>query len=170
MSKEIRQIIVEGSIAYVPLTQGLVAVIDAEHAHLVEGENWFACRNRNAFYACRNSPTKGGKRGRIYMHRVLLEAPDGLYADHIDGDGLNNRSRNLRLATLTENSRNRRTCSANTSGFKGVRWDKRKAKWLSRIWAEGKRAHLGYFDTPEEAHAAYCAASEEYHGEFGRAQ
>lgn len=56
----------------------------------------------------------------------------------------------------------------NTSGYKGVTWDKREQKWRARIGKEGKRKHLGYFDTAEEAHEAYKNAAPEYHGEFAR--
>jgi hypothetical protein len=49
-----------------------------------------------------------------------------------------------------------------------VSWYKRKQKWVAGIGINGKRLHLGYFDTPEEAYEAYVTASNKYHGEYGR--
>lgn len=88
--------------------------------------------------------------------------------DHINGCPNDNRFSNLREATHVENSRNSRKPSNNTSGFKGVRLDKRWNRWVAEIRTDGKRKSLGRFDTPDEAYAAYCAAAEEYHGQFAR--
>ncbi len=107
----------------------------------------------------------------VGAHRVIYtmlagEITDGMEIDHIDGNGLNNRIENLRLATHTQNARNRRSSGNNTSGFKGVSWQKSDRKWVAKIGFEGRRLYLGCFDTPQEAHAAYMAASLQYHAEF----
>lgn len=83
--------------------------------------------------------------------------------DHIDGDALNNRIDNLREAAHSENSQNRNKQNNNKSGFMGVHWNKRADKWHAQIKHQGVRHHLGYFDTPEEAHAAYLKAKAELH-------
>ena len=88
--------------------------------------------------------------------------------DHSDGDGLNNRWLNLRLATASENCANSHLHINNTSGFKGVSFHKRKNRYRSSIRVNGKDKHLGYFDIPEIAHAAYVAAARKYFGEFSR--
>jgi hypothetical protein len=88
--------------------------------------------------------------------------------DHISGDRLDNCLANLREATHGENMRNSRRCANNTSGFKGVSWDKRSGKWLAHIKIDRRSRHLGSFDTPEEAHAAYCEAANRLHGKFAR--
>lgn len=96
--------------------------------------------------------------------------PDGI-VDHEDLDKDNNRIANLREATGSENAYNRPKSSLNTTGFKGVaRYSKQytKAKYRAHIRAKGKRVFLGLFHTPEEAHAAYCKAAAELHGEFAR--
>jgi hypothetical protein len=95
--------------------------------------------------------------------------PSDKEIDHIDGDGLNNDPANLRLATRSENLRNRGANKNNTSGFKGVRSNKQTGRWRAEIGLHGKLLHLGLFDTPEEAHAAYVRAAKELHGEFARA-
>lgn len=88
--------------------------------------------------------------------------------DHVNSDGFDNRWSNLRLATQEENTRNAKRRSDNTSGFKGVHWRERDKKWNARIWANGKRLHLGSFETAEAAHAAYCVAAKTFHGDFAR--
>ena len=88
--------------------------------------------------------------------------------DHIDCNGLNNRWTNLRAATRTENLRNSQLRSDNISGYKGVSYNSARGRWISCIKVGDKNLHLGRFDTPEEAHAAYRVAAEKHFGEFAR--
>lgn len=163
-----RTIRVEGDIAYVPLTQGYEAVIDAADVHLVKGHNWCADVRGHTIYAIRTD-CSGHKKRKVYMHRSLMGDTAGLDIDHRDGDGLNNTRRNLRVATPTQNRCNSRARKDNTSGFKGVSWHRAKGKWHARIQMNGKNHNLGLHATPEAAHAAYAAASAEFHGAFGMA-
>ena len=170
--KEIRQIRVEGNFAYVPLTKGYEAVIDAADVPLVIGFNWCAHEIRKKgflrkVYAVR-TVHHSGRNLTMLMHRVVLNAESGLEVDHRDSDGLNNRRSNLRPATPSENRKNQVIGSRNTSGFKGVSWHRRAQKWLVQIHSEGKRTYLGLFADIEAAAAAYASASEKVHGEFGR--
>ncbi len=87
--------------------------------------------------------------------------------DHIDGDGLNNRFANLRVATHGENMRNARLRSDSTSGRKGVQ-PTRAGRWTARIRCDGKLIYLGTFNTVDEAHSAYCREAAVLHGEFAR--
>lgn len=84
--------------------------------------------------------------------------------DHRDVNGLNNAWGNLRLATTHQNHGNQGAAKRNTSGFKGVSFHKLRGRWRATI----ANKHLGLFDTPEEAHAAYCEAAQEYFGRFAR--
>ncbi len=167
--KAIRPIRIEGNVAYVPLTRGYEAMIDAYDVPLVEGFNWYALVNAWAVRAMRNI-WRDGIRETIYLHRVIMSAPQGAMVDHIDGNPLNNRKSNLRLATNAENQRNSKRRKDNTSGFKGVHLDKRKGLWRAQIKLNGTKRWLGYFGTPEEAHFAYCKASATIHGDFGRTE
>lgn len=88
--------------------------------------------------------------------------------DHKDTNKANNRITNLRPADKTENAWNVGKRSTNTSGFKGVTWNKRWQKWYAQIQINGKRRGLGYFDTPEKAHSAYVEAARKLHGDFAR--
>ena len=165
--KSIRPIRVEGAIAYVPLTQGLEAIIDADAVHLVDKWNWFAWLCHGIMYAARGQ-SEGGKRKQIPMHRVIAETPDGLDTDHKDGVGLNNRRSNLRVATRSQNMHNKRMQCNNTSGFKGVHWNKGRRLWQANIKANDQRTYLGSFQTAEEASEAYWKAAQEMHLDFAR--
>lgn len=112
--------------------------------------------------------------GRMYLgHRLAWLYAHGswptLQIDHRDGDRANNRIANLREATQVQNSANMKRRPNNTSGFKGVTWDKSRRMWMAQIRAYGVHRVLGHFDAPQDAHAAYVAAAERYFGEFARA-
>ncbi|HBZ17536.1 MAG TPA: Fis family transcriptional regulator [Pantoea sp.] len=86
--------------------------------------------------------------------------------DHINGDKLDNRIINLRLATRSQNNSNVLLRADNSSGYKGVSWQLPNRKWVARISINRKRITLGFFATKEEAAKAYRLASIQYHGEF----
>jgi hypothetical protein len=163
MPKHIRSIRIQGNVAYVPLTQGCEAIIDVEDIDVVQGFNWTAVKGGRTFYACRMSRGK-----HIAMHRAVISAPSDKHVDHINGNGLDNRKANLRLATRSQNKHNAQRRVDNPSGYKGVRAYKDTGKFQARITSHGKQYHLGYFPTALEAFEAYKKASAELHGEFGR--
>lgn len=167
--KIVRPIRIVGEVAFVPLTKGYEAVIDACDVHLVKGRNWIAKVTEHTVYAATWITTTKGRQSYVAMHRHLMGNPVGQEVDHKDGDGLNNRrSKNLRIATKTENRRNRRLSKDNTSGTKGVSWHKRDMRWCAQISVENRIIHLGSFETKDLACRAYCDASARFHGEFGR--
>lgn len=86
--------------------------------------------------------------------------------DHKNHNTIDDRIDNLREATGTQNNGNRMVGSSNTSGFKGVCWDKRKGKWMAQIKIQRKCKHVGYFSSPEDAHDAYVEAASKAFGEF----
>jgi HNH endonuclease/AP2 domain len=88
--------------------------------------------------------------------------------DHANGDRDDHRIVNLREASQSNNTMNSRLRSDNTSGFKGVHWKEKLRKWGAVICKDGKRYHIGYFSTPEVAHAAYCKEAERLFGVFAR--
>jgi hypothetical protein len=161
-----RPIRIEGDLAYVPLTQGRTAVIDAADRLFVEGRNWFFITG----YAATWVRAEDGRRQTVWMHRLIAATPNGMETDHISGDGLDNRRSNLRHATKSQNLQNRSAQTDNKSGLKGVSLyqNKTTCKWRATIILQRKQRHLGYFATPEAAHEAYCQAAKAMHGEFAR--
>ena len=119
--------------------------------------------------------TIDGKSLRFLAHRLIwymmtFSDPSNLQIDHIDGNKLNNKFSNLRLATQAQNMRNRGVNKKSKSQLKGAHWRKENQKWSAAITVNRKMKHLGYFPTPELAHMAYCKAAAELHGEFVRGQ
>lgn len=111
----------------------------------------------------------------IKAHRLawLLHTrvdPADLDIDHINGIKSDNRAGNLRVATRRQNLWNKGKDRTNTSGYKGVSYHKYRDKWRASIRRYDRLVHLGYFDTPELAHMAYCKAAAELHGEFARGE
>lgn len=159
-----REITVIGDIAMVPLTRGFIAKIDARDLDKVSGYNWFAIVQKHCVYAMRRVSGVKGRGSKISMHRQIMDAPDGFQVDHIDLDGLNNCRANLRLASPSENSANRNKPKSNTSGYKGVCWNKAAQKWQ----ASCAKKYLGLFATAEDAHKAYCQEAERRSGKFAR--
>ncbi len=155
----------------IPLTKGYVTVVDDWRADLADRAMHAKTSTRSRAYAVWHDRI-GGKRRQTFLHRVIaarIYGPIfllGMEVDHINGDTLDNRDCNLRLATRKQNGRNRRRNRNNTSGYKGVYWHKANGKWAAQIVVNGKRRHLGYFDDPRDAYAAYCEAAYALHGEF----
>lgn len=112
----------------------------------------------------------GNKKGypsykREYLHRLITKAPKGLFVDHINGDKLDNRKKNLRICTSAQSACNTKTSSNSKSGFKGV-WKLPYGRWCAQITKNREKIHVGVFDTPEEAALAYNKKAKELHGEF----
>lgn len=172
-SRQIRPIRVEGNIAYIPLTLGYEAIIDAADVPLVEGWCWRAMVSRRkdgsvyTVYA-RRSFRLNGKMETAYLHRQVSGEVSGMDVDHLDGNGLNNRRANLRHATRSQNMHNQRISASNTSGYKGVVWSKAAQKWQAQIKINRKCKVIGYFVRVEDAADAYATASAALHKGFGR--
>ncbi len=159
--KPIRPIRVTGDIAYVRLTKGYEAIIDAADVSLVDGRNWCANVTRGLIYALSGSP-------KTYLHRLITGVGAGFEVDHRDGNGLNNRRGNLRISTHAENLRNRGVQRNSASGIKGVCWDKSAKGWRAQIGVDGQMIYLGTFREKGLARSAYAAAALKYHGQHGR--
>ena len=104
----------------------------------------------------------------IKLHRYIMNCPEDMVVDHIDGDGTNNKIENLRVVSIFQNNMNKGTAKNNTSGYKGVCWNKEKQKWQSRIQIDKKQLFLGCFDDIQEAVEARKDAEIKYYGEYSR--
>lgn len=145
----------------------LFTYVDDEDFEKLSIKKWcLQRRNKNNPYAITKPGTWRERNVTIYMHRVIMDAPKGVFIDHIDGNGLNNQRSNLRFATRSQNSQNMRLRKTSVSGYKGVCWNKKDKVWISRISVEGKPIHLGSFKEKEAAAAAYNIAALMYFGEF----
>lgn len=88
---------IKGGAIAIPLTRGKIALIDKQDLPLVEGYSWSAWSHRNTTYA---------RSGRRYLHAVIMQTPKGMVTDHINGNGLDNRRKNLRVVTHQDNMNN----------------------------------------------------------------
>jgi hypothetical protein len=157
----------------IQLSQGYVAQVDdADYPMLMDGPKWHARIDRYKGGGIRNvyairSIRLDGKRITQMMHRFLLDVTDPkVQIDHKNHAGRDNRRENLRIASSTENNRNCRMSTRNTSGKKGVTWHKNTKKWRAYIRIDGRNTHLGLFTSKVEAARIYDAAAIAHHGLF----
>lgn len=160
-------IVLETEVMIIPLSQGKDAFIDAEDYERLSRYTWHAVKrkNQNVWYAER-SIWNGRKGHTIPMHRDVLNLSlnDGNLVDHKDRNGLHNWKDNLRIASNSVNSYNRKQNKNNTSGFRGVSWHSRDNQWIARIRVNSYLYNLGYYQTAELAAKAYNLAATKYFG------
>lgn len=154
-----------GDHAWTNLTRGSVALFDAEDAEWIKNWSWTTLVREN-----KRSAVRRENKGRyVYLHREIMKPPAELVVDHIDGNPLDNRKRNLRNCIERLNLTNVRARRRQTSSrFKGVYHDKARGQWQAYVTVMGKRHRLGRFATEIEAAMAYDAKAIELHGEFAR--
>lgn len=146
----------------IKLTQGKFATVDDEDYPELSKYTWYY----KAGYAARRDPNGCG--GHLKMHRIIMGAQPGQVVDHINNRGskTDNRKKNLRLCTRSQNLCNRGKTSRNSSGYKGVTWSKGACKWMAQIAVGGTNKYLGLFENKEVAALAYNRAAELLHGQF----
>lgn len=160
----------------VPMPCGRKFIVDRSSFDKIKHLTWRSQKHKSGKYYVTGTyyerDESGALRSRqIQLSRFLtgLQRGNPLIADHKNGNPLDNRLANLRVCTARENVHNQTLSKRNTSGFKGVSKCVRKGRqrpWIATIAVNGKTHYLGSFFTPEEAHAAYCAAAERLHREF----
>jgi hypothetical protein len=102
------------------------------------------------------------------MHRVILDAQEGQIVDHKNGDRLDNRKENLRIANPSQNCWNSKLCTKNTSGYKGVTYVKKTGKWAAQIHLKNKKISLGSFESRHDAARMYNFWAIDLFGEFAK--
>jgi hypothetical protein len=157
----------------IPLTKGQVALVDDEDFEYLNAYKWHAKwdEHTNTYYAVRTERCADGKRRPLLMHRVVLGLTrgDGVIGDHRDPrQTLTNTRKNLRVATVAQNNRNRRANKNGAGGLKGIY--RSHSGWRAEIKVDGKRRYLGTRPTRDEAHALYAVAAHELYGEFARTE
>lgn len=159
-----RLIEIDGDIALVPLTQGKVAVIDADLAPVIGRWNWHAQKAPGGLWYASRTDGKAAHRNRL-LHREIMGAQPGQIVDHADGDGLNCRRKNMRFSTHQENARN--STSRRVGLPKGV--VAYGGGYGAVIGLDGGRYHVGgWCETAEEAAAIYEAFARAIFKEFYR--
>jgi hypothetical protein len=151
----------------IKLTGGKIVLVDNEDFEYLNQWKWYLGRDG---YAYRTKFIKriNGKliKKNISMHRYLAKTPKGLETDHINHNRLDNRKKNLRIVTATQNRMNNLPHKNNSSGYKGVSWDKTRNKWIVFIKYNGKGHNVGRFSTKEEAALVYNKMAEEHFGQY----
>lgn len=119
----------------ITMFNGMVALLDDSDFEAASKFHWYPHRDGKTYYAYAHTPKRDGRDSVIKLHRLLTSAPPNVLVDHRDGNGLNCQRYNMRFSNQSQNQQNRGVPKNNTSGYKGVCWDKRKRKWLSQIKA-----------------------------------
>ena len=151
-----------------PKHPGAMMLMDADDYRRLRGEvgriNCF--KERGVPYArCRKQVQRGqGRQPTLIVHRLLGLGVGGI--DHANGNGLDNRRENLRLATGSQNNSNSPKRAWTSSRFKGVSWHRKYGKWQAGIKCSGSRRFLGFFFDETEAACAYDRAAVAAFGEF----
>lgn len=136
-------------------------LVDNKYFDLVSKYRWYIHNG----YALTDNMVDG-KRTRTRMHRMIFGNKVGKYTDHKNGNKLDNRLQNLRICTNAQNMRNIPAKKQNTSGFKGVTWQKDCLRWKAQIKFNYKNIHIGVFKLKTDAALAYNQAAKKYFGKF----
>lgn len=102
----------------------------------------------------------------VLMHRLITNAQKGQFVDHINHNKLDNRRENLRVCSQSQNGGNSIMSKNNTTGYKGVSFDKKSQNYHAYIMLNRKRINLGRFDNAKDAAIAYDIKAKEIWGEF----
>lgn len=147
---------------YIVLSNGKATKVDDEDYMRFMPSKWHLSNG----YPSKHK--KDGSGSKDYLHRLIMEPPQGMHVDHINGDKLDNRRCNLRIVTASQNHMNRRKSMwrNTTSPLKGAQFHKYSGKWRSRIKVDGRQISLGYYETAMQAHNAYIEAAKKHYGEY----
>lgn len=151
----------------IQLTKGYTAIVDDEDFERINAFKWRVLPSGDNLYGSRTEQ-KNKKKSNILMHRLILGITDkSIKIDHKNGNGLDNRKENLRSSTRNQNARNlTRKRSNNTSGYRGVSFEKYSGKWMAYIYVEGKQKKLGRYLDQLDAAKAFDKAAKELFGEY----
>ncbi len=155
-------------ILLLPLSKGRHAIVDPDDYDRLSRNRWYVSKGRNTCYAIRGqwSPEKK-RRLTISMHREVVDIPDGMYVDHINHNGLDNRKANLRPAKPDQNARHTLYPKRNTSSkYRGVWYNKKKRRWRAVIGINNTRKTIGNYREEIDAAKAYDEEARKHYGEF----
>lgn len=133
-------------------------LIDKEDYNTVKDVCW--CVDSNGYVSGRLNGKK------VLLHRIITKCDNEHCVDHIDHDPLNNRKTNLRICTIADNCKNKKTLSNNTSGVNGVCWVKSRKRWMAYIMIGGKNHTIGLYKDKKDAIYARLYEESKLFGEF----
>lgn len=145
------------------LPNGEICKVNEDDLVIISGYSWHKV---GGYVQAETGSRVVGDRKHIRMHRLIMNAKEGELIDHKNGNPLDNRRRNLRVCTQSQNGMNRKAQANNKSGYKGVSWMKTKNKWRATITVNKVQIHLGLFSSKLGARRAYNHAANLYHGQF----
>jgi hypothetical protein len=146
----------------IQLTKGQVALVDDEDYLWLNQWKWHTHKGYSKNYARRFDYSQGKKIG-IFMHSFILKMTNSKFmGDHENGNGLDNQRHNLRIATKSQNAKNKTSAKNSSSKYLGVSWHKIKKKWTVII----NNVYIGDYKNEIEAALAYNEAAKIHHKEF----
>lgn len=163
-----------GMLKQISVGHGLFATVDDRDYKMLIKHTWCVRKSKNSAYAYTNINTRRRLRNGKFkyygmpMHRLILGAPKSAFVDHIDGNGLNNVRRNIRICSRAQNAKNRKRQKSSRALYKGISFCKTTQKWRPRLHVEGRNISFGLFACALEAAKAYDAMAVIHHGEFAR--
>ena len=152
----------------VKISKGKVALVDNEDFTLVSQFKWSAVKKGRSWYAMRWYQKSDGGYTTQEMHRLLLCPQKGLIVDHINGDGLDNRRKNLRTVSWVQNLWNRKKADNKSSRYLGVTRLKKRNRWVAVIRHDGRYEHIGLFKNEKDAARAWNEKAKLYRGDFAK--
>ena len=159
----------------IPLTKGLVALVDDEDFEELSKHSWYAHWNKmGKTYVARRTVHSGKKTTGMRMHRQIMGVTDPrIQVDHANFCTLDNRRENLRVTTNSGNERNKHKRKGCISKYKGI--DLKRGKWRARInipsisgFGRGIRTDLGTYENEIDAAKAYDDAAKIHYGVFAK--
>lgn len=155
----------------IKLTKGKYALVDDADFETLSKFNWYTNERKRAtvtLWYGRRAIKKADGGGSIYIHNQIMNPPEGMLVDHINGNGLDNRRSNLRLVTYAQNAMNRTKAKGKSSKYTGVYFCKNTKKFIATISVSGSVKYLGRFPKAKLAAKAYNEAAKVHHGEYAR--
>jgi len=170
--------IIEDNITKIIMTnknnEKIITIIDTEDLERVKsfGVRWCAKRDKHnkLYYAMGTKWEIVNDEPKLItycLNILLVNGKKGYHVDHINNDSLDNRKENLRIATVSNNTRNRKSKNSNnSSGYRNVCWIKSKGQWVVQLHIDGKNKRLGYFNDVHEAGKFAEEMRKKYYKEF----
>jgi hypothetical protein len=146
---------------FIQLTQNKYAIVEDEDYEYLNQWKWYYHNG----YAIRNVYRNRKLIKCIRMHRLIMNTPDDMEVDHINGNRSDNRKANLRNCTHAQNTRNAKPQARSKSGFKGVSWNKKNKKW---IVVARRNVYLGSFRDSRDAALVYDAWARKHYDEYAK--